>query len=67
MCQHLKINFLIAERGLLNETIVIEKNGIYGKSYITSRKSLGFSKTNHYIKFIKVYSKLRDKWTNTDK
>lgn len=63
MCQHFKINFLIAERGLLNETIVIEKNGIYGKSYITDKRNIQFKKVNHFKKFIKVYDKLRDKWS----
>ena len=67
MCNYLNINYLIAERGLLNETIVIEKNGIYGKSYISPKKILVHSKINHYNKFIKIYKKLKNKWSYTIK
>lgn len=64
MCNYFNINYLIAERGILNETIVIEKNGLGGKSYITPKKILNNSKTNHYNKFIKINKKLKGKWTH---
>ncbi len=62
VCNYFNINYLISERGLLNETIVLEKKGIYGKSYVTKKKILGYSNLIHYNKFIKIYEKLKDKW-----
>ena len=64
MCDYFNINYLIAERGLLNETIVIEKNGVYGRSYITPKKILSNTKINHYDTFIKINKKLKGKWAH---
>lgn len=64
MCDYFNINYLIAERGILNETFAIEKNGLGGKSFITPKKILNNSKTNHYNQFIKINKKLKGKWTH---
>ena len=62
ICNYFRIKFLIAERGLLNETIVLEKNGIYGKSYVTKSKIKNYKINSQYYLFNKIHRKLKNKW-----
>lgn len=51
ICKYFNIPYLIAERGLLNGTLMIEKNGIYGKSHLTEKNISEVKKkfSNKYI------------------
>lgn len=67
ICKFFKINYFISERGILRETIVLEKKGIYGKSPLVKKK---ISKSNNIIEyknFLKVYKKLQVSWSQDKK
>lgn len=67
ICKFYKIEYLVAERGLLNETLVLEKNGIYGKSDLTKKNLIKKNNINEYNQYIKNYHKLKKKWPPSKK
>lgn len=65
ICKYLNIPYLIAERGLLNGTLMIEKNGIYGKSHLTKKNISEVKKkiSNKYIyNYLNFYENSKPLW-----
>jgi len=67
ICKFFKINYFISERGILRETIVLEKKGIYGKSPLVKKKISQSPNTIEYKNFLKVYKKLQVSWSQGKK
>ena len=67
--KYYQIPYLIAERGFLKGTLMIEKNGIYGKSKITALTKKKIYKINNpnnkifFNRYLKKYKNINKTWS----